>query len=177
MKVYNNQKMKDLITDVPNFPKKGIIFKDITPLLAEAEAIKAAINQMAQPFISKKVDYVIGIEARGFIVGALVAQFLNAGFIPIRKSGKLPSATIKKTYELEYGSETLEIHKKSIAKNKKNCLIADDVLATGGTARAAADLVKECGGQITGFTFLIELEKLQGRKILQNDSVTSVFSF
>lgn len=177
MEIYNNQQLEDLIIDVPDFPKKGIIFKDITPLLAEASAIKSVANQMAQPFIKKRIDYIVGLEARGFIVGALVAHVLNVGFIPIRKTGKLPRATIKTTYELEYGSEILEIHKESFNKNKTNILIVDDVLATGGTAQAAADLVKKCGGKIVGFSFLIEIKKLQGRETLQDDTIKSVFIF
>ncbi len=177
MNIDVKKRLRELIIDVPNFPKKGIIFKDITPLLAEPGAIKEAALHMASAFEEKSVNYVAGLEARGFIIGPLVASILNIGFIPIRKSGKLPRATLKATYKLEYGIETLEIHKNSISKDKNNILIVDDVLATGGTAQAAANLVNQCGGNIVGYSFLIELQKLNGKQILKDAQTESLFIF
>ena len=171
------EKLEALILDVPNFPKEGIMFKDITPLLAEPGAISEVATQMASAFEGKNINYVAGLEARGFIIGPSVANILNAGFIPIRKSGKLPRATLKATYQLEYGTETLEIHKNSIDKDKNNILIVDDVLATGGTARAASDLVMQCGGNIVGYSFLIELQNLNGKKLLNSAKANSLFVF
>lgn len=166
-----------LIKDVPDFPKKGVIFKDITPLLAEPGALEEVALHMASAFDEKRIDYVAGLEARGFIIGPLVASILNIGFIPIRKAGKLPRETLITTYMLEYGKETLEIHKDSICKDKKNVLVVDDVLATGGTAQAAADLINQCGGNIVGYSFLIELQKLNGRELLKNAQANSLFKF
>ncbi len=171
------EKLKALILDVPDFPKKGIFFKDITPLLAEPGAINEVAIQMASAFEGRNVNYVAGLEARGFLIGPLVANILNTGFIPIRKLGKLPRDTLKVTYQLEYGSETLEIHKNSIEKHKNNVLIVDDVLATGGTAKAAANLVIQCGGNIVGYSFLIELQKLNGKKLLNDAKANSLFVF
>ena len=171
------EKLEALILDVPNFPREGIIFKDITPLLAEPGAINDVAIQMASYFQDKNINYVAGLEARGFIIAPVIANILNAGFIPIRKSGKLPRATLRATYQLEYGTETLEIHKNSIDKDKNNVLIVDDVLATGGTARAAGDLVRECGGNIVGYSFLIELQKLNGITLLNDAQVNSLFLF
>ena len=171
------KKLEALILDVPDFPKKGIIFKDITPLLAEPGALKAVAIQMASAFKGQSINYVAGLEARGFIIGPLVASILNIGFIPIRKFGKLPRETLRATYQLEYGVETLEIHKNSIDKNQNDILIVDDVLATGGTARAAADLVIQSGGNIVGYSFLIELQKLNGKKQLKNAQTNSLFVF
>ena len=177
MNLESKEKLEALILDVPDFPKKGIIFKDITPLLAEPGAINQVAIQMASAFEGKSINYVAGLEARGFIIGPVVASVLNTGFIPIRKSGKLPRATLRATYQLEYGTETLEIHKNSIDKDKNNVLIIDDVLATGGTARAASDLVMQCGGKIVGYSFLIELKKLNGKKLLNHAQANSLFTF
>ena len=169
------EKLEALILDVPNFPKEGIIFKDITPLLAEL--YKRSCNTNGFGFRRKNINYVAGLEARGFIIGPSVANILNAGFIPIRKSGKLPRATLKATYQLEYGTETLEIHKNSIDKDKNNILIVDDVLATGGTASAASDLIMQCGGNIVGYSFLIELQNLNGKKLLDSAESNSLFVY
>ena len=171
------ENLKRFIVDVPDFPKKGIIFKDITPLLGDPVVTKESVKYMAAAFADKKIDSVAGVEARGFIFGALVASVLGAGFIPIRKSGKLPGATISTSYELEYGKESLEIHKNSINSNKKRVLIVDDVLATGGTSKAAADLVEKSGGKVIGYSFLIELENLNGRRFIEHDLVSSMFVF
>ena len=154
------ENLKRFIVDVPDFPKKGIIFKDITPLLGDPVVTKESVKYMAAAFADKKIDSVAGVEARGFIFGALVASVLGAGFIPIRKSGKLPGATISTSYELEYGKESLEIHKNSINSNKKRVLIVDDVLATGGTSKAAADLVEKSGGKVIGYSFLTAFNSL-----------------
>ena len=171
------ENLKRFIVDVPDFPKKGIIFKDITPLLGDPVVTKESVKYMAAAFADKKIDSVAGVEARGFIFGALVASVLGAGFIPIRKSGKLPGATISTSYELEYGKESLEIHKNSINSNKKRVLIVDDVLATGGTSKAAADLVEKSGGKVIGYSFLIELENLNGRRFIDHDLIRTMFVF
>ena len=177
MENIDKESLKKFIVDVPDFPKKGIIFKDITPLLSDPVVTKESVKYMAAAFKDKKIDCVAGIEARGFIFGALVASLLGAGFIPIRKPGKLPGATISTSYELEYGKERLEIHKNSIDSNKKRILLVDDVLATGGTSKAAADLVEKSGGKVIGYSFLIELGTLNGRQFIEHDLVSSMFVF
>jgi adenine phosphoribosyltransferase len=161
------------IVDVPDFPKPGILFKDISPLLADHELFGAAIEEMAQPFRRDGVSKVVGIEARGFMFGAAIALALSAGFVPVRKPGKLPRQTRRLDYALEYGSDSLEIHADAIGKSER-CLVADDVLATGGTARAAADLVRRCGGTVVGCSFFLELTFLKGRDRLTNLRVHSV---
>ena len=150
------------IRNVPDFPKKGIVFKDITPLLGDSQALRQAVEQLAQPFASKGVEIVTGIESRGFIFGALVAQRLGAGFVPIRKPGKLPAKTIRESYDLEYGKDTVEIHADAVRPGQK-VLMIDDLLATGGTMAAACKLVETLGGQIVGVAFVIELCFLNGR--------------
>ena len=177
MENIDKESLKKFIVDVPDFPKKGIIFKDITPLLSNPVVTKESVKYMAAAFTDKKIDCVAGVEARGFIFGALVASLLGAGFIPIRKPGKLPGATISTSYELEYGKERLEIHKNSIGSNKKRILLVDDVLATGGTSKAAADLVEKSGGKVIGYSFLIELGNLNGRQFIEHDLVSSMFVF
>ena len=156
---------QELIRDIPDFPKKGIIFKDITPLLAHAGALGSASKDMAEPFLEHDVDLVIGIESRGFIFGPGVAACLGCGFAPVRKAGKLPYQSESLTYDLEYGTDTLEIHVDSLKKGNR-VLIVDDLLATGGTAAAAANLVEKIGGVVIGFSFLIELAFLNGVKTL-----------
>ena len=157
--------LRQFIRDIPDFPQKGILFRDITPLLKNKEAFREAINLMVEPFKNEKVDLVVGIEARGLILASPIAYNLNAGFVPIRKPGKLPWKTERKEYELEYGMAILEVHLDSIQKGDR-VLIVDDVLATGGTAKAAAELVEKLGGIVVGFDFLIELVDLKGRDIL-----------
>jgi adenine phosphoribosyltransferase len=164
------------IRDVPDFPKKGIVFKDITPLLADASALALAVEMIANPFRNKKVELVVGAESRGFIFGMAVAQALSVGFVPIRKPGKLPAKTIKKSYDLEYGTDSLEIHADAVKPGQK-VLMVDDLLATGGTMRACCDLVKELGGDIVGVTFLIELAFLHGRDKLKEYEVCSVIKY
>jgi len=150
------------IRDVPDFPKPGIIFKDITPLLGDVEALREAVRQLSAPYEAEGVEVVTGIESRGFIFGSLVAERLGAGFVPIRKPGKLPAETLSQSYELEYGTDTVEIHADAIRPGQK-VLMIDDLLATGGTMAAACDLVGRLGGEIVGVAFVIELCFLHGR--------------
>mgnify|MGYP001485999015 CR=1 FL=1 len=157
--------LKKLIRHVPDFPKKGILFYDITTLLRDPGGLREALDGLTTPFREKAIDLVVGIESRGFILGAAMAEKLGAGFVPIRKPGKLPSATITQSYELEYGSDTLEIHQDAIQEGQR-VLIVDDLLATGGTACAAKDLVRKAGGNVIGMAFLVELEFLKGRERL-----------
>ncbi|GAA0725284.1 adenine phosphoribosyltransferase [Aquimarina litoralis] len=155
--------IKELIRDIPDFPKPGIIFKDITPLLANSEALVYVADQLAELIpTNAKVDKVIGIEARGFILGGMIAQRLGAGFVPVRKKGKLPSDTYSKSYGLEYGEDVLEIHQDAIKKGER-ILIHDDVLATGGTAKAVCELVEQLGGEIVQCNFIMELSFLNGK--------------
>ena len=165
--------LESLIRDVPDFPKKGIIFKDITPLLASPEGMRQAVGEMARPYADKGVQCVVGIESRGFVFGALLAERLNAGFVPVRKPGKLPWKTVSRKYELEYGSNTVEMHIDAIAPGAK-VLMADDLLATGGTMAAACEMVTELSGQIVGVTFVIELCFLSGRDKLKGLDVRSL---
>jgi adenine phosphoribosyltransferase len=155
--------LRSLIRDIPDFPKKGILFKDITPLLASPSGLALAVEVLANPFRDAGIQAVVGAESRGFIFGTALAQSLSCGFVPVRKPGKLPSEKIALTYALEYGTDTLEIHKDAIKRGEK-CLIVDDLLATGGTMRACCDLVETLGGHISGIAVLIELTFLQGRK-------------
>lgn len=159
--------VKDRIRAVPNFPKEGIIFRDITTGLKDAETMKVMVDYLCDCYKDCKIDYIAGIESRGFIFGMPMAYKLNCGFIPIRKPNKLPAETIKESYDLEYGSDTIEIHADAIEKGA-NVLVVDDLLATGGTAKAACSLIKKAGGNLVGAAFLIELEGLQGRQKLDN---------
>ena len=168
--------VKEKIRAVENFPKEGIIFRDITTALKDAKTLKIMIDYMCEQFKDLKIDYVAGIESRGFIFGMPIAYNLNAGFIPIRKPNKLPAETISQSYELEYGTDTIEIHKDAIPEGA-NVLIVDDLLATGGTAEAACKLVKKAGGNLAGIAFLIELEALNGRDKLQTDNVFSMLKY
>jgi adenine phosphoribosyltransferase len=155
-------RIRSLIRDIPDFPKPGIVFKDITPLLADPEAFSTVVDTIVVHFGRGTIDKVVGIEARGFIVAAPVAYHFNAGFVPVRKAGKLPSATESEQYDLEYGTETLEIHRDALAPGER-VLIVDDVLATGGTAQATAKLVERLGARVVGIACLIELSFLEGR--------------
>ncbi len=157
--------LKDYIRSIPDFPKPGILFRDITPLLANAEALGQAIKEMSSPYIDKAVDCVAAVEARGFIFGSAIAAVLKAGFVPMRKKGKLPYQTASVHYGLEYGQDSIEVHCDAIRPGQR-ILLVDDVLATGGTMAAACELVKKLGGQICGFSFLIELTGLEGRRKL-----------
>ncbi len=165
--------LENYIADVPDFPRKGIVFKDITPLLGDGEAMKEAVTRLAAPFEEKGVEVVTGIESRGFIFGSLVAQRLGAGFVPIRKSEKLPRETVSVSYELEYGTDTVEIHTDAVRTGQK-VLMVDDLLATGGTMSASCQLVEQLGGRIVGVVFLIELCLLNGRKKLSSYDVRSL---
>ena len=168
--------LKAKIRHVPDFPKPGILFYDITTLLCDPQGFRDTIDAMAAPYMGEDIDQVVGIESRGFILGAAVAATLGCGFVPIRKPGKLPAATHKESYNLEYGTDTLEIHQDACGNNQR-LLIVDDVLATGGTARAAIDLVKKAGGKIIGAAFLIELDFLKGRDKLAGEPVYSVLHY
>ena len=168
--------LKQHIRHVPDFPKPGILFYDITTLLRHSEGLKATIEQLATPYANADVDVVVGIESRGFILGAAVAERLGAGFIPVRKPGKLPARAIKETYDLEYGQDALEIHADAVDRDQR-VLIVDDVLATGGTAAAAAQLVRKAGGNVLGLAFLIELVALKGKAKLPGESVFSVLQY
>ena len=159
--------VKNKIRAVQDFPKKGIRFRDITTGLKEAEVMKVMVDYLCNQYSDCKIDYIAGIESRGFIFGMPMAYKLNCGFIPIRKPNKLPAQTIKESYELEYGSDTIEIHADAIEKGA-NVLVVDDLLATGGTAKAACNLVKKAGGNLVGAAFLIELTDLNGREKLDN---------
>ena len=166
----------DRIRDVPDFPKKGILFKDITPVLSDIDTLRASVKEMAAPFVDLRIDVVVGIESRGFIFGAPIADVLNCSFVPVRKPGKLPWKTESVSYELEYGTDALEIHKDAIAEGQ-SVLIVDDLLATGGTAEATCKLVSKLGGNIKGLSVLIELEDLNGRKRLNQYNVHSLVKY
>ena len=166
----------DRIRDVPDFPKKGILFKDITPVLSDIDTLRASIKEMAAPFMDLEIDVVVGIESRGFIFGAPIADVLDCSFVPVRKPGKLPWKTESVSYELEYGTDALEIHKDAITEGQ-NVLIVDDLLATGGTAEATCKLVSKLGGNIKGLSVLIELEALNGRKRLNPYNVHSLVQY
>lgn len=159
--------VKEKIRAVPDFPKKGIIFRDITTGLKDAETLQVMIDYLCNQYKDCKIDYIAGIESRGFIFGMPMAYKLNCGFIPVRKPNKLPAETIKESYDLEYGSDSIEIHADAIEKGA-NVLVVDDLLATGGTAQAACKLVRKAGGNLVGAAFLIELEALNGRDKLND---------
>ena len=171
-----SEDIENAIRDIPNFPKKGIIFKDITPVLSDIKIFKKAIKEMATPYMDSNIHIVVGIESRGFIFGAPIAEYLNCSFVPVRKPGKLPWDTEIVFYELEYGKDSLEIHKDAIEKGQ-NILIVDDLLATGGTAEATCKLVSKLKGNIVGFTVLIELEFLKGREKLKSYNVHSLVKY
>jgi len=168
--------LKQHIRSVPDFPQAGILFYDITTLLRDPQGFGATIEQLAMPYRGQGVDAVVGIESRGFILGAAVAQALGTGFIPVRKPGKLPAKAIKESYSLEYGKDALEIHEDAIEKGQR-VLVVDDVLATGGTAAATARLVRGLGGDLVGMAFLIELLFLDGKAKLPNERVYSVLQY
>ncbi|MGB7786617.1 MAG: adenine phosphoribosyltransferase [Salinimicrobium sp.] len=168
--------LKDYIRDIKDFPKPGIVYKDITPLLQSPEATKHTLQSLLDLLDSNQIDKVVGIESRGFFFATLLAEKLGAGFIPVRKPGKLPFQTHRESYSLEYGEDVLEIHADAIQKGER-ILIHDDVLATGGTAAAACKLVEKMGGEIVQCNFLMDLEFLNGRQKLQEYEVASLFSF
>ncbi|MBN2483802.1 MAG: adenine phosphoribosyltransferase [Candidatus Omnitrophica bacterium] len=170
------KKLAQTIRDIPDFPKKGILFKDITTLLNNPQAFKSAIDEMAKILKGKRVDYIVAAEARGFIFGGALAYKLKCGFVPVRKPGKLPAATYTHTYALEYGEDSLQIHRDAF-KPGARVLVIDDLLATGGTARALVKLAKRLKGKIVGVLFLIELEFLRGRQKLDRYPVYSLIKF
>ena len=168
--------LRSLIRDVPDFPEAGVLFRDITPLLGDARGLKAAVDALATPFAGSGVDLVAGIEARGFLLGPAVATRLGAGFVPMRKEGRLPRETAREEYRLEYGRAVIEVHTDALGSG--DCvLVLDDVLATGGTARAACRLVEALGARIAGLSFLVELQLLGGRKGLEAYRVESAVQF
>ena len=164
------------IRSIPDWPKKGILFRDITPLLADPKAFAAAVATLCTGFADAGIQYVAAVEARGFIFGAAVAAKLNVGFVPIRKKGKLPFKTESVSYDLEYGTDTLEVHRDAIRK-KTRVLMVDDLLATGGTMAAACKLIEKIGGEIAGIAFLIELKELAGRDKLSEYKIHTVISY
>ena len=168
--------LKSRIRHVPDFPKPGILFYDVTTLLRDPQGFTLAIDSLTLPLAGRGIDLVVGIESRGFILGAAVADRIGAGFVPVRKLGKLPSQTIRASYDLEYGSDSLEMHRDAIDQGQR-VLIVDDLLATGGTAKAAVGLVKQLGGVVEGLSFLIELLELGGRSKLPGENVSVVLTY
>lgn len=168
--------LKDYIRNVPDFPKTGILFRDITTLLKNNKIFRLAIDTLAGKYKHKKIDTVVAVESRGFILGGAIAHKLGAGFVPVRKKGKLPWKTNSVTYDLEYGTDTLEMHHDALCLGQK-VLIVDDLLATGGTVRAVTDLVKQLQGKIIGIAFLIELTELKGREKLKGYPVYSLIKY
>ena len=174
--VFNAEALAQNIRKVPNWPKQGILFHDITPILQDPLHFRLLVDLLVYRYMSQKIDVVAGLDARGFIIGAAVAYQLNVGFVPIRKKGKLPCETVEKTYDLEYGTATIEMHKDAVEKGEKVVLL-DDLIATGGTMKAAAELVEELGGEVVKMLFLIELSDLNGREVLKDYDVDSVVQF
>jgi len=168
--------IKSKIREIPNWPKKGVNFKDITPLLQDKDAFRKTIDLLAKPYLKKRVDKIVGIDARGFILAAALAYKLKAGLSIVRKKGKLPAKTVSKAYTLEYASNTLEMHKDAFSPGEKIVLV-DDVLATGGTMKATIDLVEQLKGKIAGVDFLIELPYLKGRKSLKGYKIRSLAKY
>ena len=170
------QQLKSRIREVPDFPKPGILFYDVTTLLRDPEGFRLAIDALAEPYGNQGISLVVGIESRGFILGAAVADRIGAGFIPVRKVGKLPHTTIRVSYALEYGTDSLEMHSDAIERGQR-VLIVDDLLATGGTARATVDLVRQLGADVYGVVFLIELVALHGREKLAGENIRAVLQY
>ncbi|HTL43873.1 MAG TPA: adenine phosphoribosyltransferase [Vicinamibacterales bacterium] len=168
--------LKTHIRNVPDFPKPGILFYDVTTLLKDPQGFKLAIDSLSEPYRDKGISLVVGIESRGFILGAAVADRIGAGFVPVRKLGKLPAETIRASYALEYGTDSLEMHRDAIEPGQQ-VLVVDDLLATGGTARATVDLVRQLGGDVVGVAFLIELADLNGRAKLAGENVRAVLQY
>lgn len=168
--------IRSLIRDVPDFPKAGILFRDITPLLQHPQGFRTTIETLAQKFTDQSIDYVLGIESRGFILGATLAHHLGKGFVPVRKPGKLPPRVLSQSYDLEYGTDQLEIREGTFQPGDR-VVIIDDLIATGGTAKAAAELVRQAGGELCGFGFVIELAFLEGRKLLPQAPIHSLIVY
>jgi len=170
------QQIKSQIRDIPDFPKPGIVFKDLTPVIGNAESLRRITAKLTEPFRDSNITAVAGMEARGFIFGALVARELEVGFIPLRKPGKLPADTHSVSYELEYGDAALEMHTDAVAKTDR-VLLVDDLIATGGTAAASCELVRKTGAEIVGCAFVVELDFLYGRKLLDPYTIHSLIHF
>jgi adenine phosphoribosyltransferase len=168
--------VRTLIKDVPDFPKKGIVFKDITPLLSDPQGFAATIDQMTEPFVGKGITVVAGVESRGFLLATPIAYRLGAGVVPVRKKGKLPRQVVSASYALEYGTDSIEAHADAFPKGAQ-VLVVDDVLATGGTAKAAVQLIEQIGGQVAGLSFLIELGFLNGRGALPGKTIQSLVTY
>ncbi|MFC1521756.1 adenine phosphoribosyltransferase [Elusimicrobiota bacterium] len=172
----NIEKIKKSIRNIPDFPKPGILFRDITPLLNDIELLRKSTSLLAEPFKKSGIEAVAAVEARGFIFGSLLANELNVGFVPIRKKGKLPFNTVSVSYDLEYGTDQLEAHKDAVKAGAK-VLVIDDVLATGGTAKATVELVEKIGGNVAGIAFLIELSGLKGREKISKYNIHSLIQY
>ncbi|MBE6763142.1 MAG: adenine phosphoribosyltransferase [Ruminococcaceae bacterium] len=170
------KRVEDFITTIPDFPEEGILFRDVTTVIGSAEGFKLAVDELAALLSDVEFDVIAGTESRGFIFGTPLAYLLNKPFLPVRKKGKLPRQTVQKTYDLEYGSATIEIHKDDLKPGQRVVLI-DDLIATGGTAKAAAELIEECGGKVVRIAFLIELKGLNGREVLKSYDVRSVVQY
>lgn len=170
------ESLKSKIRDVPDFPKPGIVFKDITTLLGEGAAFREALDLLADLCRDREVDKVVAIESRGFILGGALADRLGVGFVPVRKPGKLPAKSVRATYELEYGSDSLEMHEDALRRGER-VWVVDDVIATGGTAKATGELVERLGGQVIGYAFLVELTFLKGRDRLLGYDVRSLIRY
>jgi adenine phosphoribosyltransferase len=170
MELRNGFDLKKYIRTIPNHPKPGIQFRDITTLLADRVALRAAVDEMVWPFLREKLDYVVGIEARGFILGGAIAHELGLGFIPIRKRGKLPGETIERHYKLEYGEDAVEIHRDALSHGER-VLLVDDLIATGGTAAAALDLLADTGAEVVAACFVVDLPELKGKQRLLDKGV------
>ncbi len=168
--------LKATIREIPDWPKKGILFYDVTTLLKNGQCFHEVVNALTAPYVNRQVDVVVGIEARGFILAPSVAYGLKAGFVPVRKPGKLPAATHKVSYDLEYGTDALEIHQDAVEPGQR-VLIVDDLIATGGTAKAVAEIVEKMGGKVVGLEFMVELTALKGRQKLTNYKVHSLIKY
>ena len=172
----NMEELRKCDTEIPDFPKKGVLFRDITTLLKNGEALKFATEEMKKRCSEKKIDVIVGIESRGFILGGIIAYELGVGFVPVRKKGKLPREVVRAEYELEYGKDHIEMHKDGILGGQ-NVMIIDDLLATGGTAEAAVRLVESLGGRVVGLGFVMELSYLNGREKLKRYDVFSLIDY
>lgn len=168
--------LKGLVRSIPDFPKKGIVFRDITTLLKDGRGFSQAVRELAARYEGRKINKIVCVEARGFILGGALAYALDCGVVPVRKPGKLPAEKLSQAYDLEYGKDAVEVHKDAISRGER-VLLVDDLLATGGTARAAADLVEKLGGDLVGCAFLIELADLKGRNLLDKYDVFSVIAY
>jgi adenine phosphoribosyltransferase len=176
MNARQGEHLKAQIREIPDWPKKGILFYDVTTLLKRGDCFRQTIDLLLEPYRDKRIDLVLGMEARGFIFAPTVAYALNAGFVPVRKPGKLPADKIKVEYELEYGTDCLEVHRDAIEQGQR-VLIVDDLIATGGTAKAVAQMVETMGGEVEGFAFLVELTFLNGRDMLESYDVHSILKY